>query len=178
MCEQHPLHNDEDVIAGKIWLIGRAYSAAIERKAGDNIVEGENFYAAKVAPMIRASDLDGWIKSVRHIERVTVDNVEQVLSVHKNFTDLLKDITGIEKRSLASKYLHFHLPNAFFIFDSVANKELRKRLKGRRFKYPKEYDDAYAAFVVRCLEFRNTVLERTGKRNTHPRELDKLLLGY
>lgn len=26
--------------------------------------------------------------------------------------------------------------------------------------------------------FRDSVLERTGKRNTHPRELDKLLLRY
>lgn len=74
MCKGNPLHDDEDVIAGKIWLIGRAYAAAIERQAGKNLVKGEDFLHEKVAPMIRKSDIDQWIKSVRHIRRVTVDN--------------------------------------------------------------------------------------------------------
>ena len=34
MCRDHPGHTDTDVISGKMWLIGRAYSAAIERRAG------------------------------------------------------------------------------------------------------------------------------------------------
>ena len=32
MCSKTPLHNDADVIVGKIWLIGRSYAAAIERR--------------------------------------------------------------------------------------------------------------------------------------------------
>jgi hypothetical protein len=34
MCHKQPGHTNVDVIAGKIWLIGRAYAAAIERGAG------------------------------------------------------------------------------------------------------------------------------------------------
>ena len=32
MCEEYPLHNDADVLCGKILLIGRSYAAAIERR--------------------------------------------------------------------------------------------------------------------------------------------------
>jgi len=35
LCKSYPRHDEEDVIASKIWLIGRAYAAAIER--GKNI---------------------------------------------------------------------------------------------------------------------------------------------
>ena len=36
MCREEPGHTKLDVIAGKVWPIGRAYSAAIERKAGEH----------------------------------------------------------------------------------------------------------------------------------------------
>ena len=32
MCKEQPEHKDIDVIVGKIWLIGRSYAAAIERR--------------------------------------------------------------------------------------------------------------------------------------------------
>src|SRR5690606_29468485 len=34
MCSERPNHTDVDTVSSKLWLIGRAYSASIERKAG------------------------------------------------------------------------------------------------------------------------------------------------
>lgn len=178
MCSEEPGHTKLDVIAGKVWLIGRAYSAAMERKAGNYIVPGQNFYLNRVAPMMRDSGIDKWLTSVAKIERVSAENVANVLRVHKQVTDLFKEISGVEKRSLASKYLHFHQPGAFFIFDSVANARIRETLKGKRFKAPAGFDDPYAEFVYRCLWYRDNVFEQHLGRQSTPRELDQYLLGY
>jgi hypothetical protein len=180
MCCDAPRHDDLDKIAGKIWLIGRSYSASIERKAGKKMIEGQDFYMTQVAPAIKRSDIDQWIDSVKDIQRVTDDNIHLVLSAHKNVTDLFSEITGVDKRSLASKYLHFHQPKAFFIFDSIASMKIRQRLRSvkPRFKIPKQYDYEYSAFVYRCIYYRDTIFEKEIGKSASPRLLDKYLLGY
>jgi hypothetical protein len=178
MCREAPEHTRLDIIAGKIWLIGRAYSAAIERGASGHFEADKNFYIGRVAPMMKESDMDKWLDSVRTIERVTNDNAADALRVHHNVTALFKRIAGAEKRSLASKYLHFHQPNTFFIFDSIANTKIRELLKGQRFKVPTEFDTPYAEFVYRCLWYRDNVFEPSLGRASSPRELDQHLLGY
>lgn len=42
MCQENPKHEKEDIIIGKIWLIGRSYSAAIERRK--EVKEPEDVY--------------------------------------------------------------------------------------------------------------------------------------
>ena len=180
MCRDAPRHNDIDKIAGKIWLIGRAYSASIERKAGKKMIKGKDFYKDIVAPAIKNSDIDQWIDSVKDISRVTRENIHPVLFAHKKLTDLFLKISTVEKRSLASKYLHFHQPKAFFIFDSIANKKIRKltRCIKQRFDVPKQYDYEYSAFVYRCLYYRDNIFENKIRKNTSPRTLDRFLIGY
>ena len=43
MCKEQPEHKDIDVIVGKIWLIGRSYAAAIERRK-NAVGGGDDFY--------------------------------------------------------------------------------------------------------------------------------------
>jgi len=180
MCKDAPTHNDIDEIVGKIWIIGRSYSASIERKAGPKMIKGQDFYKDQVAPAIKNSDIDAWIDSVSSITRITKENSHLALAAHKNVTDLFKKITGIEKRSLASKYLHFHQPNVFFIYDSIANTSIRARLRDKkvRHSYPKGYDNEYSAFVTRCLYYRDNYFENDIGGLATPRKLDKELLGY
>ena len=180
MCRDAPRHDDIDEISGKIWLIGRSYSAAIERGAGERIIKDEDFYITQVAPAIKNSDIDLWLDSVRDISRVTYDNVDLVLSAHKNVTDLFQRISGKEKRSLASKYLHFHQPNAFFIFDSIANSKVREKLRNKkqRFAVPRKHDYEYSQFVYRCLYYRDNIYENESRENTSTRQLDIHLSGY
>lgn len=51
MCEEEPEHKQIDVIVGKIWLIGRSYAAAIERRK-NAVVVGDDFYYDEVAPKL------------------------------------------------------------------------------------------------------------------------------
>lgn len=179
MCNEEPEHTSLDVIAGKVLLIGRAYSAAIERRAGERLKKGlDKYYFEDVATAMYNSNIDIWIKAVTTIERVTSDNVGDVLHVHKQVTDLFEEISSNKKRSLASKYLHFHQPKAFFIFDSRANAKIRALLKGQKFDPPTGFDDPYAEFVYRCMRYRDNVFEPMQGRQSTPRELDRHLLGY
>lgn len=57
LCRTRPTHTDEADVIAKIWLIGRSYAAAIERRR--NKSDGnDNFYVDKVAPAIRRSSID------------------------------------------------------------------------------------------------------------------------
>ena len=51
MCEEEPEHKQIDVIVGKIWLIGRSYAAAIERRK-NAVVVGDDFYYDEIAPKL------------------------------------------------------------------------------------------------------------------------------
>lgn len=190
MCKKAPKHTDIDQIVGKIWIIGRSYSASIERKAGSKMQDGVNFYSEHVAPLIKKSKIDKWIESVSSIRRLNDENIKLSLLAHKNLTDLFNDITGINKRSLASKYLHFHCPRAFFIYDSIANRNVRKSLSDLLKAPPKKnkdkptyksydgYDNEYSKFVSRCLFYRDNYLETEIGGLATPRKLDMDLLGY
>lgn len=180
MCREQPKHESIDIISSKIWIIGRAYSATIERGAGKRMKEDKNFNQEIVAPAIRKSGIDGWIARVSSIKRLTTENFEESLNCHKKLTDLFKQITGINKRSLASKYLHFHAPYAFFIYDSIANRRVKEELRTtkRRLSYPDGYDNEYAAFSVRCMYYRDEILEKRLHARVTPRKLDMTLLNY
>lgn len=179
MCKLNPSHKNQSIALGKMWIIGRSYSAAIERGAGKHREESVDFYAEKVAPMLATSNIDKWIKSLNEIGRITESNLEGLLEVHSNFVAAIEGITGKKKRSLASKYLHFHSPKSVFIYDSIANSEIRTVLSDRKrnFKYIKGYDDAYSQFVVRCLYLRDKIIEPKLGKKVCPRFIDKVLLS-
>jgi hypothetical protein len=176
MCRDYPLHEDHEVIMGKIWLIGRAYAAPIERGAGT----GGDVYPT-IASKIAGSGLDKWLTSVSDVKSVAMENLHRVLAAHQRLTALLKRHTQRERRSFASKYLHFHNPSAFFIFDSRADREIRQRMGRGHFLLPPSCvraDPAYAAFVLRCIKYRDQDAATFGGMPLTPRQLDKQLLGY
>jgi len=174
MCEERPRHDNIDTIMSKLWIIGRAYSAAIERKAG------EGFSLQQAAEQIKASEIDSHISKLQKIDRTSLENVDTLLTAHKYFTDVLKDITDLNKRSLASKYLHFHAPRCVFIYDSIANRRIREIMtpNKRRFKLKKSFDDDYEGFVYRCIYYRDKVFENEINALATPRKIDMKLLGY
>jgi hypothetical protein len=188
MCRNQPLHSKPpkdkkqlDIIASKLWIIGRSYAAAIERGAGDEIEEGQDFYLTKVAPAIYDSPIDEWIASVKHIERLTKENFVDSLRCHKNVMDLFAKIAGgTTKRSLASKYLHFHNPDAFFIYDSRAKKGVTEKFPGKHKYFDRSRsgcDEEYQVFCCRCLHFRDE-LEKEYGEGISPRDLDSKLLNF
>ena len=177
LCRLHPSHDEADAVLAKIWLIGRSYAAAIERRKekGD---PNDDFYVDKVAPKIQRSKMDSWINKAKRVRPGTTDALNTMIEVHANTTDLLFEISDLKKRSLASKYLHFHVPKLFYIYDSRAVEALAKF----SFVMPKAPrstsfgDDEYRKFTKKCDLLRQKIESEFGLLPT-PRQLDNLLLS-
>jgi hypothetical protein len=180
LCRCHPRHVDDAAIIAKVWLIGRAYSAALERGRGMTVgdeVSNEQFYTEHIAKALRKSDLDRKLKALDSAQDINESNVGQVLDVHGYLVDLFETLTRKEKRSLASKYLHFHKPNLFFLYDSRANEGIRVcGVSAKAVDVPDGADARYARFVGKALALREYVAS-TFKTKLTLRQLDRLLLN-
>jgi len=173
LCEENPDHTRDDIIIAKILLIGRVYAAAIERRRATDDIMGDAFYETKVGPMIRNEGIDEWFRGLR---TSPTDDVATILEVHKKLMDLFRKITGLEKRSLASKYLHFHFRDRFYIFDTRASKAVSElTLRIGCLPVLRDHDAVYARFFLRCQKL-NKEIETFFCRSLTPRELDKVLL--
>jgi hypothetical protein len=176
MCRTYPDHKQDQIIIGKIWLIGRTYAAAIERRRTTVGALGDAFYETVVAARIRESEIDNWFEAVRKSE---ADDLALHLEVHMHVMKLFRTISGLEKRSLASKYLHFHFPQHFYIYDSRAQKVISELTEpvGKRIPTLREHDDVYARFFLRCQGLHQGFDTQLG-RPLSIREFDKVLLAY
>jgi len=181
LCQQYPAHKKEDEIIAKVLLIGRTYAAAIERRKLTDDNRSDNFYEDIVAKRIKASPIDEWLKTIPDKMKDPLVDLSKAAKVHKQVTDLFYKMTGLEKRSLASKYLHFHKPEIFFIYDSRAKTALAKVTPNIRYipdivVDKADVDDEYLTLVRRCLWLRDEIRKQFGK-TLSPRELDKVLLN-
>lgn len=177
LCETYPNHKSLSEITAKVFIIGRSYAAALERRRNKHADATDDFYFKKAAPVILKSNIDRNLNTLRKMSKI---DHEDILKTHKDLTDTFTKISGLEKRSLASKYLHFHVPDLFFIYDSRALKglvtitskytELRK--KG---VVNDAFDKNYAGFYYRCCELQAFIQNKTGV-NLTPRQLDNFLL--
>ena len=181
LCRDHPEHKRPDVVAAKIWLIGRSYAAAVERRKNvdlDNPIASDAFYKDVVVPAMISSELDARLDSLRRFSSIDERSIVPVLEVHRYFVDLLHKITAQYKRSLASKYLHFHRPELFYIYDSIAWAGLSKVMPGyrhRQLSYDGKLDAVYASYAFRLLELQKEIERKYGEHLT-PRQLDRMLL--
>jgi hypothetical protein len=101
-----------------------------------------------------------------------------MVEVHKLTTNLFNKISELNKRSLASKYLHFHVPELFYIFDSRAEMAIRdcQEFIGK-FNGPKAPGDrVYSTFAAKCALLKSRCSTEFGL-SLSPRELDNLLLS-
>jgi hypothetical protein len=178
LCKDHPNHKEPNEIIAKIWLIGRAYSASIERRKPDPEKVEEHFWEQNVVPEIMNSKIDVWINNCKNS-----DDINVFMETHKNLIDLFEKISGLYKRSLASKYLHFHLRNKFYIYDSIASRSIRfilKELKEKlnigknEIKTDDKWDHEYSKFYQNCDYLKNKIIE-VYKIDLSCRELDNLL---
>jgi hypothetical protein len=190
LCKKHPEHDDYEKVVAKIWLIGRSYAAAIERGRPKG-KPSEDFYVDAVGKPISdksiykkldrnvVGTIDDWIDDVKKT-KLDEKSLQSLIDVHWKVTQLFSKISTKNNRSLASKYLHFHLPELFFIFDSRAQKalgsDLFAELKSKPFSDFSGGDVDYRRFAVRCLNLRENVKREHGVELT-PRQLDNLLLA-
>ena len=180
LCRDYPGHKEPDVVIAKVWLIGRSYAAAVERRKSNTKsweIANEAFYEKKVAPALISSDIDGCIKHLQQFKRVDRKNVSMILETHKHLVDVLSKITGQNKRSLASKYLHFHLPNLFYLYDNRAANGFRKLKPRYRPGWMPEgaFDSTYSNFSLKLLHLQEEIA-RDFRQQLTPRQIDRMLL--
>jgi hypothetical protein len=175
LCRQCPEHHELDEIVAKVWLIGRSYAAALERRRDMSAAIGDDFYVDHVAPTMRKARIDRWLKPLRGLER---PDAAIVVPVQALLTSLFEQISGLGKRSLASKYLHFHFPKAVYLFDARAARGIRLVTSAQHLReLPfKQCDNTYARFFLRCAEFHDGLNDLMG-RQLSPREVDTVLLA-
>jgi hypothetical protein len=179
LCENHPKHGCADVIIAKVWLIGRAYAAAIERRKNAEDTS-DDFYEVTVATKMKESKIDQWLASLPVQLADSWRELGQVVAVHKQLTGLFLKMTGLEKRSLASKYLHFHRPDLFFIYDTRAKGAVAKAKVAQSIKCIatiecENADAEYLTFVRHCQWLTCDIEQRFGE-HLAPRQIDKILL--
>lgn len=183
MCRKNPKHKNSDVIVGKVWLIGRSYAAAIERRKNTSEINaGDDFYFNVVAPKMLeiGEELDKRIDNLKKFDSITKDNLKEIVGTHLFLTNVFQEISGQDKRSLASKYLHFHVPNMIYIYDSRAIRGARsyvnpdKQLRALLVPFG---DKEYIELVIRLFAFQEYVKNQYGITMT-PREIDTFLLSH
>jgi hypothetical protein len=174
LCADNPGHTEDDVIIAKTNIVGRVYAAQLERRKEKGDVSVDAFYMT-VARRLKASKIDFWLDELK----AKPAEWQLAIRTHKRLTDLTLRITGMENRSFASKYLHFHLPDRFFIYDTRAKESANKLIKlDRRRNGPaKTVDKEYAEFFLRCEQLRETISGLL-RRNVGPRDVDKVLLHW
>lgn len=178
LCADYPRHQDPEVVLAKLWLIGRACSAPLERgRKMPGKLRYEDFYTGRAVPMVLAEPVDGWLSELEGL-RLSWDHLPVILAVHGRVLTLFRQISGKAQRSLASKYLHFHRPDLFFIYDTRTAAIARSEVS-RPPAVPKTagVDREYALFARRCLALVDAYGDET-KVTLTPRNLDRALLGY
>ena len=159
MCKKYPYHNDPSEIVGKVWLIGRSYAVSLERNKNNKNVS-DDFYSEIIAPNFIGGNFDNLLLGIRKLRELSEENIPIIIKTHKKVVDFIhKRITKDNKRSFVSKYLHFHFPKLFFIYDSRAastiNKVVntigvKKKQYTKYIKKIKKFDKKYAEFFIKC----------------------------
>jgi hypothetical protein len=179
LCARYPAHTSAGEVLAKILLIGRVYAAAIERrKTKTDDDQNDDFYVSNVAPAIQASPMDDWLDRARAAVRGTHEAFATLVETHSNVTGLFSDISGLKNRSLASKYLHFHVPDLFYIYDSRAVEAMRtfSSLLTRATRTQGTGDNEYRKFAEKCADLA-AICESEFGLCPLPRHIDNLLLA-
>lgn len=185
MCKTYPYHKNTDEIIAKIWLIGRSYAAAIERRRNKKH-SNDSFYIW-AANEIKRFGFDEKIQRIPiNTHKLDIENFKLIYETHSYITQKFYDITKLKKRSLASKYIHFHRP-IVPIYDSRAERSIREVFN--TYEFLEELPDKmifgsqevlnnnreYLKFIKKIFRLQRFLLENNCKYYT-ARDIDKYLV--
>ncbi len=179
LCREHFEHKNRQDITAKIWLIGRSYAASVERRKKYKNYKFLKFWDILLEDFEKfALKIDNNLKIIKDVE-LSNENIRIVLNTHKCLVECFNESTNLNKRSLASKYLHFHCPKLFFIYDSRARTAINhfvKKISKINLLDFTEFDEEYFDFYIRCLKLKYHI-DTTYKKYS-PRQIDMFLLHY
>jgi len=186
LCKKYPDHEREDEIIAKIIIIGRVYAAQVERGKGE--ISNDEFFKNKIPKKLKK--VDSIIKGLSGINKITIENktsLRKILKAHYNLSNIFKDI-GNQSDSLASKYLHFHKPNLFFMYDRRAFTVCRHLCKDylkKRSDYKDFINDIskvgcartkYRDFIKRALILKDKI-EKIREKKSSLRDFDDIMIS-
>jgi len=136
LCKKNPEHLDEKIIVAKTIIIGRVYAATLERNGIKKSKEakeaedddstktiGDDFYFKHVVPLFHS--FFGKPKIIELEKDIRSQGSRmKALKLQSLFANELKKLKRGGKTSFSSKYLHFHFPDHFFIYDQRAREAL------------------------------------------------------
>ena len=170
MCQGDQLRHDvPEVVTGKLWLIGRAYAASPERGSGEKPPGAPDDFFEYLAGCNRSDwlALDQQLSSLTEGNEFSASSMQLILPIHRSFMDMISNAIGKRRlspgkeprahRSFASKYLHFHRPDHFPIYDSYVTAALARETKGNSDipAVPTDgVDPTYAQFCSRLAAYR------------------------
>lgn len=172
MCRNHPLHTDSQVIIMKTSIIGRVYGVQLVRfkKNKKDNRSGDKFYEEKVIPTFKNSGIDEKISNLK-TKNLSPENFHEILSVHKFLMETLRHIIHQDDHSFCSKYLHFHLPKLYFLYDtrgcqsvSILGDKLNKEQKQDFFERPDDYDLVYVKYFLKCYYLKKELEEYLNRK--------------
>jgi hypothetical protein len=138
--------------------------------------DNDRFYIDDVVRALQTCSLDRWLAPLRQLPSIQCSGVRQIIVVHEKLCQVFRRLTGLKKRALASKYLHFHVPQLFYLYDSRARRALRgNRASEALQQTPVAGDTEYRSFVLMACTLQHEIMVRYGITPT-PRQLDRLLL--
>jgi len=140
-------------VQAKITIVGRTYSAGLERHVV--LQNGQEDRLAVAADHLAAHgrDIDSWLARLTPATgELTPGRLTDVVEVHGLFTSLVAEICRASPRSFSSKYLHFHCPD-LPVYDSYANAALCADFPlspgVRPFAKPAGADEEYYSYCCR-----------------------------
>lgn len=177
LCKKYPLHNNKQEVFAKIWLIGRSYAVALERGDSHDNEINDDFYGLVVNKLL-SSKIDVILDKLNGKELV-LENLHLILGVYKDLYEITFSFGRGYKPSFCSKYLHFHFPELFFIYDSrvlkIINSYKIDISELNELKYEYAYLP-YFKFFCKCFLYQNE-LRKTLNLDLTPRQIDILLIN-
>jgi hypothetical protein len=163
LCAAHPDHDQRRFVAAKVAIVGRAYSAGLERCITPG--EGEQAVMVGVEYMWRhGAEIDAILATVKQVEEpLDANRMRELVEQHGRLTTLLAAMPQAARRprSFAAKYLHFHHP-VVPIYDSYAEIALGKSVPWKAslapFSAPPHADEWYYPFCARLFRLYSACL--------------------
>jgi hypothetical protein len=175
-AKRYPDHRKRREIIAKLVIIGRVYAAAIERGSPEG---ADNLYIEKIGPAMQRSRLDILLSRLPDGRSTWSGRLTAAVEVHSALMKIWEKAGAKGKRSLASKYLHFHRPDVFPLFDRRADIGIRRVTPDARHApalAAKGADEKYKNFCRRYLWLFDFVRDKLDSVLSL-RQADRLLLN-
>ena len=166
--------------------MGRTYSASIERHKNKDQPPRTNFYEDIVPDLFKdlneSNNFDKTVQKLRGLKEGEIeDNLNSILELHLELQSAIQKYTRDRKTSFCSKYLHFHCPNCYFIYDSIARSNIGDLFRALDLKRHRRNnnigDHGYSSFYSKCQKAKKT-LELKYQTKLTIREFDTILMNF